>query len=96
MSGLVGTTLIVPWFWAWPTPSAWVLMGATAFADVQIAISNGQVSIVAKDATIRQILTEWARVGQTKIVNVERIPGGPVTLELKNMSEEQALEVLLR
>jgi len=54
------------------------------------------VSIIAKDATVRQILTEWARVGQTKIVNVERIPGGPVTLELKNVPEEQALDVLLR
>ena len=30
VSGLVGTTLIVPWFWAWPTPSAWVLMGGVA------------------------------------------------------------------
>jgi hypothetical protein len=54
------------------------------------------VTIVAKDATIRQILTEWARVGQTKIVNVERIPGGPVTLELRDVPEQQALRVLLR
>jgi hypothetical protein len=51
---------------------------------------------VAKDATVRQILTEWARVGQTKIVNVERIPGGPITLELSNVPESQALDVLLR
>jgi len=57
---------------------------------------GGRVSIVAKDATVRQILTEWARVGQTKIVNVERIPGGPVTLELSNVPEAQALDVLLR
>ena len=31
---------------------------------------------------MRQILAEWARVGQTRIVNVERIPGGPMTIEL--------------
>jgi CBS domain-containing protein len=54
------------------------------------------VSIVAKDATVRQILTEWARVGRTKIVNVERIPGGPLTLELKDVPEMEALDVLLR
>ena len=54
----------------------WLAAGSTAFADVQLIIRNGQVSLVAKDATVRQILTEWARVGQTKIVNVERIPGG--------------------
>ena len=74
----------------------WLAAGSTAFAEVQLTIRNGRVSLVAKDATVRQILTEWARVGQTKIVNVERIAGGPVTLELKDVSEQQALEVLLR
>ncbi len=69
---------------------------STAYADVQLSIGNGRVSLVAKDATVRQILTEWARVGQTKIVNVERIPGGPVTLELRDMPEDQALDLLLR
>jgi len=59
-------------------------------------MQGGRVSILAKDATMRQILTEWARVGQTKIVNIERVPGGPVTLELHNVPEAQALEVLLR
>ena len=74
----------------------WLALGSTAFADVQISIHDGQVSIVAKDATVRQILTEWARVGRTKIVNVERIAGGPVTIELRNMPEPDALDVLLR
>jgi hypothetical protein len=75
-----------------------VLLGAasTASADVHLTMQNGRVSIVAKDATVRQILTEWARVGQTKIVNVERIPGGPMSIELNNVPESQALEVLLR
>jgi hypothetical protein len=41
-------------------------------------------------------MLEWARVGQTKVVNVERIPGGPLTLELNNVSETEALDVLLR
>jgi hypothetical protein len=67
-----------------------------ASADVTLSIHDGRVSIVAKDATVRQILTEWARVGRTKIVNVERIPGGPLTLELKDVPEMEALDVLLR
>ncbi len=67
-----------------------------ASADVQITMQNGRVTVVAKDATLRQIMTEWARVGQTKVVNVDRIPGGPVTLELRNVSEDQALDVLMR
>jgi hypothetical protein len=76
--------------------ATWLLASSTAFADVQLTLQNGRVSLVAKDATIRQILTEWARIGQTKIVNLERIPGGPVTLELINVPESQALDVLLR
>jgi hypothetical protein len=76
-----------------------MFLGAGSMASaqqVQLAIQNGRVTLVAKDATVRQILTEWARIGQTKIVNVEKIPGGPVTLELTNVSEEEALDVLLR
>ena len=76
--------------------AAWLFAVSTASADVHLTMQNGRVSLVAKDATVRQILTEWARVGQTKIVNMERVPGGPVTLELSNVPEAQALEVLLR
>jgi hypothetical protein len=71
-------------------------VASTASADVKVTMQNGRVTIVAKDATVRQILTEWARVGQTKIVNVERIPGGPQTIELTNVPEAEALEILLR
>jgi hypothetical protein len=76
--------------------AAWLAAVSTASADVNLTMQNGRVSLVAKAATVRQILTEWARVGQTKIVNMERVPGGPVTLELTNVPEAQALEVLLR
>src|SRR5712675_3781383 len=76
--------------------AAWLFAVSTASADVRVTMQNGRVSIVAKDATVRQILMEWARVGQTKIVNVDRVPGGPMTLELTNVPEAQALEVLLR
>lgn len=71
-------------------------IASTASADVQVTMHDGQVSIVAKDATLRQIMTEWARVGQTKVVNVERIPGGPMTLELRDVPEDRALDILMR
>ena len=47
-----------------------------------LSIRDGLVSLDAQDVTVRQILTEWARVGKTRIVNVERITGGPITLKL--------------
>jgi hypothetical protein len=78
------------------TSAVLIVTAATASADVHLTMQNGRVSLVAKDATVRQILAEWARVGDTKIVNMERVPGGPMTLELSNVPEAQALEVVLR
>jgi hypothetical protein len=73
-----------------------VLAASTASAEVQLSIRDGRVTLVATNATVRQILTEWARIGQTKVVNVERIPGAPLTLQLTNMPEQEALDILLR
>ena len=73
-----------------------VLAASSASAEVQLSMRDGRVTLVATNATLRQILTEWARIGQTKIVNVERIPGGPLTLQLTNMPEREALDMLLR
>lgn len=67
-----------------------------AAADVRVTIENGTVSVSATDATPRQILTEWARVGQTRIINVERVAGAPISLELMHVPEAQALDTLLR
>src|SRR5262245_2521226 len=73
-----------------------VMAARPAAAEVKLTMSAGRVSLSAKNATIGQILAEWARVGQTKIVNPERVPGGPMTLELTDVSEVEALEILLR
>jgi hypothetical protein len=76
--------------------AAGVLTAASASAEVRVTMHDGLVTVIAKDATLRQIITEWARVGQAKVVNAERIPGGPLTLELVNVPEVQALDTLLR
>jgi hypothetical protein len=69
---------------------------SAARADVQLTINDGVVSLNATNATVRQILEQWAKVGQTKIVNVERVTGAPLTLQLVDMPEERALDVILR
>jgi hypothetical protein len=76
--------------------AALLLTASTASAEVTVTIQDGLVTVVAKDVTIRQIIAEWARVGQAKVVNAERLPGGPVTLELTNMPEGMVLDTLLR
>jgi hypothetical protein len=73
-----------------------ILSASIASADVQLSIRDGRVTLVAVDATVQQILSERARVGQTKIVNVERIPGGPLTLQFTDVPEQEALDILLR
>lgn len=64
--------------------------------ELRLSIANGRVTIVAKDVSVRQILDEWGRVGQTTVVGAERLTGVPVTLELNDVPEGRALETLLR
>lgn len=64
--------------------------------SVSVSFNNGLVSVSAQNAPVRQILAEWARLGGTTFVNAERVPGAPVTLQLDNVSEREALDVLLR
>jgi hypothetical protein len=45
---------------------------------------------------VRQILTEWARIGGTKVVGGDKITGAPVTLKLVSVTERQALDIILR
>jgi len=68
----------------------------SATAEVQISLHDGRVSLKATNATVPQILSEWARVGRATFVNIERTNGEPLTLQLVDMPEAQALDVLLR
>jgi hypothetical protein len=63
---------------------------------VSLEFQNGRVRLVAENASVGQILAEWSRLGGTKIVNGERIPGAPLTLQLEDVPERQALDVVLR
>jgi hypothetical protein len=73
-----------------------IAWAAPAAADVQLSIQNGQVSLKATNATAREILAEWTKIGRTQIVNGERVPGGPMTIQLTDVTEDQALKVILR
>jgi hypothetical protein len=69
----------------------------TLHADtVQLTLRDGRLSLVATNATPGEIFEAWSRAGGVQIVNAERIQGPPVTLRLDNVSEEQALDTLLR
>lgn len=64
--------------------------------ELVVRIADGRATVIARDVTVAQILSEWARVGSTRVVNGEKLFGGPVTIELVDMPEKQALDILLR
>jgi hypothetical protein len=73
-----------------------VLVAPRVHADLRLTMRDGRVVIVAKDASIAEILAEWGRIGHTAIINADQLPGEPITLELQNVGEADALAVLLR
>ena len=72
-------------------------MASTTLAgELTVTMSDGRVTVIAQDVPVSQILAEWARVGDTKMVNAEKVTGGPITLQLVDVPEKEALDILLR
>ena len=63
---------------------------------LKVSFQDGRVSVEANAVPVRAILTEWGKVGGTKIVGAERISGAPLTVKLIDVTEAQALETILR
>lgn len=75
-----------------------VLLAACASEAQQLTLTmqDGLVTLDATNVPIRQVLTEWARVGDVTIVNGDKVVGPAVTLTMPGVSERQALDALLR
>lgn len=69
---------------------------SAAAQELKLSMANGRVTLVAHEVPLRQILAEWARIGETRIVNAEKLAGPPLTLELVDYPEGRALDLLLR
>jgi len=78
--------------------SALVTLAALPAAgqSVKLSFHGGKVDLSAENATVRAILTEWGRIGGTRVVNADRVAGPPITVEFKDAYEQHALESLLR
>jgi len=68
----------------------------SAAQGVKLAFHDGLVSVDANAVPLRTILSEWGKVGGTKVVGAERISGAPLTIKLVDVSEAKALESILR
>ena len=72
------------------------LAGAASAQAVKLEFHDGKVNLTTQNASLRAILTEWSRLGGTQVVNAERLTGAPVTLQLTDVTETQALDIILR
>lgn len=68
----------------------------TATQAVSLVIRDGKVTLKAEQASLRQILAEWERQGQVKVVGADKLVGAPVTLTIVDVPEKQALEIVMR
>jgi hypothetical protein len=67
-----------------------------AAAEVTIAFHDGKVTILAHNATLRQVLAAWEASGGTRIKNREQVPNLAVSIDLVDVPEARALATLLR
>ena len=67
-----------------------------AAPGVSLVIREGKVTLRAEQASLRQILAEWERQGQVKVVGADKLTGAPVTMTLVDVPEKQALEIVMR
>jgi hypothetical protein len=67
-----------------------------AAQNLKVDFHDGRVSVEATSVPVRTILTEWGKIGGTKIMGAERVSGAPITVKLINVTEAQALETILR
>jgi hypothetical protein len=74
-----------------------VLSPNTAAAqEFVLQFHDGLVTLVARDVSVRTILSQWGRTGSATVVNGEKVDGPPVTLQLVDVPERDALAILLR
>jgi hypothetical protein len=69
---------------------------SSTLAEVTLQIRDGRVTLDAREAQVGEILAEWSRVGQTTIVGGEEIVGPPVTIQMVDVPESAALDVILK
>jgi hypothetical protein len=74
---------------------SWAL-SLEAQQSVELEFNSGRVTLSTQEASARVILSEWARLGGATIVNGDDVVGPAMTLELVDMPERQALDIILR
>ena len=68
---------------------------AATAGELKLSIKDGLVTLIATDVPLSMVMAEWAKIGQTRVVNGEKILT-PVSLQLVDVPERKALDIILR
>jgi hypothetical protein len=72
------------------------LHSTNAEATGSVTIRDGLASVTAHDAPVSEVLEAWSRAGGTTIINGEQLSEARLTLELVDVPEAEALDIVLR
>lgn len=82
---------------AWVLGAGDGLTAQTQGRKLDVSFNNGNVTIVAENVTLREIMAEWGRRGGSRIVNADRLGGAAIPfIEFKDEPEVVVLRSLLR
>lgn len=76
-------------------PALLALPASASAGELKLTIRNGLVTLIAEDVPLSAIMAEWSRLGQTQIVNGDKITT-PVSLQIVDMPERRAIDIMLR
>jgi len=102
---MVGRSFILPGAMASRRSTFWSLAFAIALypaiagaqtSHVSLVLDERGVTLDAREATLREVFSEWERVGGMKVLNAEVLGERRVTLQLTAVGEREALDILLR
>lgn len=90
-----GPTIMRKIFLLFVIPALLAAPARAVAGELKLNIHNGLVTLTADNVPLSTIMAEWARVGQTRVVNGDKILT-PVSLQIVDMPERKALDILLR
>jgi len=64
--------------------------------EVRLTFQDGRVTLHAQNVLPRDVLAEWERVGGMRVDNLDALSGSPVTFDLVDVTERNALAIVLR
>src|SRR5258706_15195970 len=76
----------------------WILAGGRGAygQDLRLQFHAGLVDLSAHAVSVAEILARWSEVGGITVVNGNQVQSGPMTIDLVNTPEREALSVILR